>query len=194
PRPGPSWPTLLDILDDAAARYGDAPALGLRRDDGSSMRWSFHELDRRTRMVAWRLRALGMKPGDRLLTWSPSTPELPAVYYGAIRAGVVVVPLDLRMAPDAIERIAARADASRLAIGTGRDSPDPRDARLERFPTSTVEALAAEPNEGDSGVAFPADWEAQVLAWSRPQPEDLFEVIFTSGTTGSPKGRMLTHQ
>ena len=93
-----------------------------------------------------------------------------------------------------IERIAARADASRLAIGTGRDAPDPRDARLERFPTSTVEALAAEPGEGDSGVEFPADWEAQVLAWPRPQPEDLFEVIFTSGTTGNPKGVMLTHR
>jgi long-chain acyl-CoA synthetase len=185
---------LLDILDDAAARYGDQPALGLRRDDGSSMHWSFRELDRRSRLVAWRLRALGLQPGDRLLTWSPSTPELPAVYYGAIRAGVVVVPLDLRMAPDAIERIAERAEASRLAIGTGRDAPDPRDARLERFPTSTVEALAAEPGEGDSGVAFPTDWQAQVLAWARPQPEDLFEIIFTSGTTGRPKGVMLTHR
>ncbi|MGH2465936.1 MAG: AMP-binding protein [Candidatus Limnocylindrales bacterium] len=191
---GPSWLTLLDVLDDAAIRYGDRPALSLRRDDGSSMRWSFRELDRRTRIVAWRLRALGLKPGNRLLTWSPSTPELPAVYFGAIRAGVVVVPLDLRMAPETIERIAARADASRLAIGTGRDSPDPRDARLENFATSTVDALAAEPNEGDSGVMFPADWETQVLAWPRPRPEDLFEVIFTSGTTGNPKGVMLTHR
>src|SRR5664280_754190 len=189
----PSWSTLLDILDDAAQRYGDKPALGLRRDDGSSMRWSFRELDRRTRIVAWRLRSLGLQPGDRLLTWSPSTPELPAVYYGAIRAGVVVVPLDLRMAPDAIEKIAERAEASRLAIGTGRDAPDPRDARLEHFPTSTVEELAAEPGEGDSRVVFPPDWEAQVLAWPRPRPEDLFEIIFTSGTTGNPKGVMLTH-
>ena len=189
----PSWSTLLDILDDAAQRYGDKPALGLRRDDGSSMRWSFRELDRRTRIVAWRLRSLGLQPGDRLLTWSPSTPELPAVYYGAIRAGVVVVPLDLRMAPDAIEKIAERAEASRLAIGTGRDAPDPRDARLEHFPTSTVEELAAEPGEGDTRVVFPPDWEAQVLAWPRPRPEDLFEIIFTSGTTGNPKGVMLTH-
>ena len=67
------------------------------------------------------------------------------------------MPLDLRMAPDAIERIAARADASRLAIGTGRDAPDPRDARLEHFPTSTVEALAAEPGQGSTGGAALAD-------------------------------------
>ena len=72
--PTPHWSNLLDILDYATERYGDRPALGLRRDDGSSMRWSFRELDRRTRLVAWRLRALGLQHGDRLLTWSPSTP------------------------------------------------------------------------------------------------------------------------
>ncbi len=193
--------TLLDLLDESVARYGDRTALGLRRDDGSTMSWSFRELDRRSRLVAWRLRALGLAPGDRMLTWSPSTPELPAVYFGALRAGVIVVPLDLRMAPDAVERIAERADARRLALGTGRDAPDPREARLERSPTSTLDALVAEPGSDGAGlggpgggdVLFAADWEAQLDAWARPRPEDLFETIFTSGTTGRPKGVMLTH-
>ena len=180
--------TLLDIVDEASARYGDRPALSLRRDDGTAEHWSFRELNRHSKLVAWRLRALGLSPGDRLLTWSPSTPELPAVYFGAMRAGVIVVPLDLRMAPDSIERIAAKAEAARLAIGTGRDAPDPREARLERFPTTTLDALNAEPD-----ASFPADWEAQVEAWPRPGPQDLFEIVFTSGTTGQPKGVMLTH-
>ena len=180
--------SLLDLLDDAATRYHVRPALGLRRDDGSAERWSFAELTRRSKLVAWRLRALGLAPGDRILTWSPSTPELPATYFGAMRAGVTLVPLDLRMAPDAVERIAAKADAQRLVIGSGRDGPDPREARLERFPTSTVEELAAPPD-----LSFPSDWEAQVDAWPRPTRSDLAEIIFTSGTTGSPKGVMLTH-
>ncbi len=51
--------TLLDIVDDAAGRYGDRPALGLRRDDGVAEQWSFRELTRRSKAVAWRLRELG---------------------------------------------------------------------------------------------------------------------------------------
>src|SRR5664279_1507288 len=102
--------TILDILDDAVARGVDRPAMRIVRDDGTDECWTFRDLGFRSRCAAWRLRALGLARGDRLLTWSPSAPELPAVYFGAMLAGVVLVPLDLRMAPDAIERIAARAE------------------------------------------------------------------------------------
>ena len=180
--------TLLDLLDEAVTHYADRPALGLWRDDGTADRWTYRDLDRRSRIAAWRLRALGLEPGDRLLTWSPSTPELPAVYFGAIRARLILVPLDLRMSPEAIAGIVAKSGAKRLALGVGRDAPDPRDANLEHFPSVNVDALTAEPD-----ATFPADWEAQVAAWPRPAPEETWELIFTSGTTGTPKGVMLAH-
>ena len=56
--------SLIDILDEAVATYGDRPALSLRRDDGTSESWSFRELDRRSRAVAWRIRRSGLEPGD----------------------------------------------------------------------------------------------------------------------------------
>ena len=74
--------TLLDLLEDSAAHYGDRNALGLRLDDGTTFHWSYREVLRRSRLAAWRLRALGLQPGDRVLTWSTSTPALPAAYYG----------------------------------------------------------------------------------------------------------------
>src|SRR6476659_3437118 len=162
--------------------------LHTRLGDGSTTSWSYRELDRRSRIAAWRLRALGLEAGDRLLTWSPSTPDLPATYFGAMRAGLIIVPLDLRMSPDAIEGIVRTSGARHLILGTGRDAPDPREAGLDRFPTTAVEALTADPD-----ASFPPDWEAQQAAWPAPAPSDLFELVFTSGTTGTPKGVMLAH-
>jgi long-chain acyl-CoA synthetase len=183
-----STDTLLDLLDDAVARFGDRPALSMRRDDGTLRSWTYRELDGRSRIAAWRLRALGLQPGDRLLTWSPSGPELAATYFGAMRARLVVVPLDLRMSMDAVEGIVRASDARHLVLGAGRDAPDPRDANLEAFPTTSVEAIAADPDD-----TFPSDWEAQADNWERPAPGDIWELVFTSGTTGTPKGVMLGH-
>jgi long-chain acyl-CoA synthetase len=183
--------TLLDLLDAAVARCGDRPALAIRREDGSTEGWTYRELDLHARAAAFRLRALGLKPGDRLLTWSPSTPELPATYFGAIRAGIVLVPLDLRMSTEAIEGIVASSGAKHLIVGTGRDAPDPKEFGLADLPTSTVDVIGAAPDA--EAAPLPADWGAIVESWPRPKPADLVELIFTSGTTGTPKGVMLAH-
>jgi long-chain acyl-CoA synthetase len=124
-----------------------------------------------------------------VLTWSPSTPDLPATYFGAMRAGLIIVPLDLRMSADAIDGIVRSSGARHLVLGTGRDAPDPREAGLERFPTTAVDALAA-----DADPTFPPDWAAQQEGWPAPAPSDVFELVFTSGTTGTPKGVMLAHE
>jgi long-chain acyl-CoA synthetase len=184
-----AFESLVDLVDDAAARWpAERPMLSLRTDEGVELAWPAAELRRRGMLAAWRLRGLGLQPGDRLLTWSPSTPRLPAVYAGAMRAGVVVVPLDLRMTKGVIERISARADTRWLAIDSGYDAPDPAEAGLEGFSIMALADLTADPDE-----SLPADWQEQVAAWPGPTRESLFEVVFTSGTTADPKGVMLSH-
>ena len=186
--------TLLDLVDDAVARFGDRPALAIRHEDGTTEGWTYSELDRRARAAAYRLRALSLNPGNRLLTWSPSTPELPATYLGAMRAGIVLVPLDLRMSTEAIDGIVRSSGAKHLVVGTGRDAPDPVEFGLGTFTTTTVDTIGGPPDDAATGAAaLPPNWEAQVASWPRPRPEDLVELIFTSGTTGTPKGVMLAH-
>ncbi len=180
--------TLVELLEQAVARYAERPALSMRRPDGSLEAWTYRELDRRARLAAWRLRALGLEAGQRVLTWSPSCPELAATYFGAMRARLILVPLDLRMSPDAIRGVVKASEPKRLLLGTGRDAPDPRDVDLAAFPTSTVDELCEEPDG-----TFPADWEAQLADWEPPGTDEVFELIFTSGTTGTPKGVMLGH-
>ncbi len=185
--------SLVELLDEAAARYPGRTTLALRTDEGMALAWTPAETRHRARLAAWRLRGLGLRPGDRLLTWSPSTPQLPAVYWGAMMAGLVVVPLDLRMAPEVLARIAARAETRWLAIGTGLDAPDPETAGLGHLTVRTLDELTADPPADPPAHGFPADWEAQLDAWPRPGRDDVWEVIYTSGSTGHPKGVMLTH-
>ncbi len=186
-----SFASLVELLDDAAERYPpDRPSLSLRTDTGITLAWSSHEIRRRARMAAWRLHALGLSRGDRLLTWSPSTPELPAVYWGAMMAGVIIVPLDLRMAPAVLQRIADRAETEWLAVGSGVDAPDPVAEGLGHLSLVTVGALVAEPVADEY---FPLDWEERLDSWPRPGRSDLVEIIYTSGTTAQPKGVQLTH-
>lgn len=182
--------TLLDLLDDAVARFGDRAAFAIRHEGGETDGWTYAEFARRSKLAALRLRALGLEAGDRVLTWSPSTPELPATYFGAMRAGIVYVPLDLGMSKDAIEGIVRSSGARRLIAGSGRDAPDPKAFGFADFPTTSVEYLGGPP---DGDASLPGDWEAQVNGWPRPEPEDLVQLIFTSGTTGTPKGVMLAH-
>ena len=182
--------TLLDLLDHAVTRYGERNALGIRLDDGSTEQWSYRELARRARIAAWRLRALDLEPGDRILTWSPSMPDLAAAYYGAMRPASCSCRWTCACRPTRSTSSPGRRGAAPHP-GHGARRAGPARGRSRAVPDD--DGRGAVRRAAPDDPAFPPDWEARQAAWARPAPDDVFELVFTSGTTGTPKGVVLTH-
>ena len=175
-----SGETLNELLERAVARTPDHIALTIRRDMLDE-RWSYRHLADVVEQVAARLQALGIHPGDRVLTWSQNDPWLVAAYFAVWRLGAVIVPLDLRMQTDVAIRIGRRARAALLLAGPAVDRE--LAAKLD-VPILSVD---------EPGLVLGEARDSAAPAFPLVSPDDLAEVIFTSGTTSDPKGVMLTH-
>src|SRR3989304_5917763 len=95
-----AYPSLLEILEDAARRRPGEVAMALAPDEGILHAWRAPEVLRRSRLAPRPPAGRGLRPGGRLLTGSRAGPELAALTFGATRLGGAIVPLDLRMAAE----------------------------------------------------------------------------------------------
>ncbi len=173
----PMGSNLVEFLRGVAERWGGRDAL-LFKPAFRYQRWSYSRLWEESGRVAAMLQQRGLKKGDQAVLWGPNCPQWVLAFFGCIRAGVVLVPLDVRSAPDYVERVLSRTEAA--VAFTSRFTPK---------------------GDVDLGIPEIAFEELEGLIEGLPQPEaveiapdDLAEIMFTSGTTGDPKGVMLTHR
>ncbi|MGH2451132.1 MAG: AMP-binding protein [Candidatus Limnocylindria bacterium] len=168
--------TLVDILPASAARFGDKPALLIKPTFRTRV-WSYRDLGEAVPRIGRVLADAGIAKGDRVLIWAVNRPEWALAFFGALQAGAVLVPLDVRSLADFASRVATRTRA--VAVLASEQTAEA--ARGLGLPVHLIEEL---PERARSCEPLPP---------VALEPHDLAEVVFTSGTTGDPKGAMLTH-
>ena len=173
---------LLELLDASASAFKNRVAL--RMCGAAKERVTYGELRALSDRVAAFLASAGVGKGDRVLLASENRPEWAVACFGILRAGAVIVPVDAQLGTNELLNLWRTAGA-RLALVS--------DEVAERVPELGPSAAATMPGAplvllGEALKGGPA---APSL---RPAPEDLASLIFTSGTTGTPKGVMLSHR
>ena len=172
----PIGPTLIDLLRDAAGRFADRPALLIKPGFRTRI-WTYGDLADLAPRVARVLTEQGLERGDRVLIWGVNRPEWSIGFFGALFAGLVLVPLDVRSQPEFVAKVAQRTRA-KLVLASTQTAPLAEGLDL---PVLLIESL---PDRARNATPLPTP---PVGA------NDVAEVVFTSGTTGEPKGAMLTH-
>ena len=187
--------TVPRLARAAAERFGDAPAL----EDGDA-RLSFRAFWREGLGAARAFVAAGIRPGDRVALWAPNVWEWPVAALGIHAAGGVLVPLNTRMKGAEASYILNKSGARILLTVRGFLGTDyPALLRGESLPAlERTVLLRGEPAGETAWGAFVASGagvsEADALARALAvSPDDLYALLFTSGTTGKPKGVMTCH-
>ncbi|MGZ6228020.1 MAG: AMP-binding protein, partial [Candidatus Binataceae bacterium] len=176
--------TLAEMLDRAAERYGSRPALVARPPSGERVTTTYRELRDSAHRAGLLLGMRGVKTGDRVLLIGENSPEWVLAYFSILAAGAVAVPLDHLISPEELApicRIATPAAALCSAAVAKRVG-----SALAEMDSDIVELEFAE-------LSRPFVLKGRPDARPAPERKTLASIVFTSGTTGAPKGVMLTH-
>ncbi|MFD0383079.1 AMP-binding protein [Streptomyces stramineus] len=191
-RPG----TLAVLVEWAAEQYGGLPALRFRTPGTAG--WTetgYTELRTAVRAVGRGLLGLGVRPGDRVAILAETRPEWTRAHFGALAAGAVVVPVYPTAGEEELAWVLADSGASVVVC-----EDEAQAARVAAVRGKLPELRHVVLMDGGAG-ALPLDAlpgpapEGELLARARSRrPEDVCVIVYTSGTTGLPKGCRLTHR
>jgi long-chain acyl-CoA synthetase len=195
---------LAGFLDHQAVINGDRVAVTCR-----DTHLTYSQLDEATSQIAAGLDAMGIAPGQHVALSCPNVPWFPMAYYGILKAGAVVVPLNVMLKPREIAYHLKDSHAvAHLAFEGTAELPMAQMARAacaeaecRQLVVITADPAAPNPLPPATG-AVPAETTLGQLMQGhaghrdshRRRPDDTAVILYTSGTTGRPKGAELTHQ
>ncbi|MFI5139895.1 MAG: long-chain fatty acid--CoA ligase [Sphingobacteriales bacterium] len=185
------------ILEDSARRYPAKPAFTFM-----DTTLSYQQVNEAANRVANGLRAIGINTGDKVALSCPNLPYFPIIYFGIIKAGAIVVPLNVLLKKDEIEYHLSDSDAKAYFCFAG--TPDFPLGEIGYAAFSAVKEcrhfFMITPKPGMPSTVAGAQTLSDVMEEQSPafemhqsNAEDTCVIIYTSGTTGKPKGAELTH-
>jgi long-chain acyl-CoA synthetase len=185
---------LFVALEAVASQQSDLIAFQAQ-GEGGFRRLTFGELAGQARLLAGALVRAGLARGDRVGLISENRPEWSVAYFGIVAAGGVAVPLDVQLGDSEVANLLGHAEC-RLAIVSGKQADRPLwKGEGGRAPVLLVDLDGAAAAEGR--LSLPLILRDVGTERHVPLPpvaeEDLASILYTSGTTGVPKGVMLTH-
>ena len=191
--------TIADLIELAAERYGDSPAVRYKQDGG----WkdvSYAELGAIVSEVGRGLIDLGIEPGDRVAILCTTRPEWTYADFGITTTGAVAVPIYPTNSPEECQWVAGNSEARAIVC---EDAEQVAKVRAVQRDLPALETIIVVDPSGDVGDAIPldevrergrgrdaAELAERAHAVTRDQP---YTIIYTSGTTGPPKGCVLSH-
>ena len=167
--------TIHELLHTAVARYGARIAFIDPENEGRMVSLTYNDLLEQVHGFAGALQEKGLQKGDRLLLWSASRIDWMVAFFGTLFIGAVVVPLDINSKEELLSKIEQTTEAKYLITSqkqySGLKQPHAPLIDIDALPLSRLDMATLPEINGD----------------------DLAELVFTSGTTGQPKGVMLSH-
>jgi acyl-CoA synthetase (AMP-forming)/AMP-acid ligase II len=166
------WQTIPEMVLSAADRFGDAEAVV----DGP-LRFTFGQIVERIRCAAGAFAELGIDKGERVAIWAPNSAEWIIAAFGLLTAGGVLVPVNTRFKTEEAGDVIARSGAKAVLVQKG-------------FLGQDYVAPAGTPV-----IDLKSDFLSSGSPFERAvSGTDISDIIFTSGTTGRPKGAMMNHR
>ncbi|MET0698247.1 MAG: FadD3 family acyl-CoA ligase [Mycobacterium sp.] len=169
------WETIPEMVLSAGDRFGNAEAVV-----GESGRFTFAELAQRIRCAAGAFAGMGIGKGDRIAVWAPNSAEWMIAAFGLMTAGGVLVPVNTRYRAEEAGDIIVRSGAKAVLIEKGFLGLD--------YPTPPgVPVIDLRSDFLSSGSPFERELDGL-------DGSDIADIVYTSGTTGRPKGVMMSHR
>ena len=173
------WPTLKELFDITTARYPNNKAFEAFAP--KHIVYTYAEAKEIITKVANKLYELGVRHGDKVGLTGKNSPEWALAYFSIAYAGAIIVPVDYSLSEEVITSLMGFADTKVLFA----DSEKIDKIKLD------IPKIALE-GDGENSIYKMQSSEAQPIEY--PTSKELAAIMFTSGTTGKPKGVMLSHE